>query len=274
MVLAGALLSLAGGVVLYVRAEIVDRDAFSDRAVDSLRDPQVRQVVAHEVAAQLLGAGGLGLGATAPEVEATVDRAIRSPSFQRAFHAAAADTHDALFSGGDDSVFFDVPNVGRAIAPTLDAVAPGLADSIPAQAQTRLLEIERRHPGVRALRLADDLGPIGAGLLAIGIGLLAAGWMLAPDRRAALTRIALALGLGSALLVVTLLVLEQVVAANAQSGYALADDDVSPAVEGVWSAYAGDLVTAALVFAVLALAAAGLSAWTARRPGVVAGHAL
>ena len=137
--------------------------------------------------------------------------------------------------------------MGRAIAPTLESVAPGLADSIPVRAETRLLEIERRHPGVRALRAADDLGPLGLVLLAIGAGLLAAAWMVAPDRRVALIRIGLALGLGSALLLVALLVSKQVVAATAQSGYALADGDVGPAVKGVWSAYAGDLVTWALV---------------------------
>ena len=274
MVLAGAVLSLVGGVVLYGRAEIVDREAFSDRAVDSLRDGEVRDVVAHEVAAQLLGSPGLALDASAPELEATVNRAIGSPSFQRAFRAAAAETHDAVFSREGDSVFFDVPHIGRALAPTLEAVAPGLADSIPLETETRLLEIERQHPGVRALRLADDMGPLGLGLLLVGVALLGAALMVAPDRRAALTRIALALGLGSALIVVALMVFEQVVAANAQGGYALADDDVGPAVEGVWSAYAGDLVTLALVFAVLSLALAAVSAWTARRSPPAARHAL
>ena len=143
---------------------------------------------------------------------------------------------------GDDSVFFDVPNVGRAIAPTLESVAPGLADSIPLRAETRLLEIERRHPGVRALRAADDLGAARAR------SSWRSGWRSSrpdgrwrPTARAALTRIALALGLGSALLVVVLLVVEQVVAANAQGGYALADGDVGPArSEGVsGDAYAG-----------------------------------
>ena len=98
--------------------------------------------------------------------------------------------------------------------------------------------------------------------------------MVAPDRRAALTRIALALGLGSALLVVALLVFEQVVAANAQGGYALAEDDVSPAVEGVWSAYAGDLVTCGARVRRAGARPRPGSAWTARRPGVAARHAL
>ncbi len=258
LVLAGAVLSLVGGVVLYAQSQVVDRDSFSDRAVDTLNEREVRDVVAREVAGQLLGTTGLGLG-TAPELEATVDRAIRSPSFQRAFRRAAAATHDAVFSGGDDDVFFDVPNVGRAIAPTLESVAPGLADSIPVGAETRLLEIERRHPGIRALRAADDLGPLGIVLLAIGLGLLAAAWTVAPDRRIALTRIGLAVGIGSALLLAVLLVSEQVAAASAESGYALADGDVGPAVKGVWSAYAGDLVTWALVFCALGLGLALVS---------------
>jgi len=245
--------------VLYVQTQVVDRDSFSDRAVDTLDDREVRDVVAREVAGQLLGATGL-LDVTAPELEATVDRAIRSPSFQRAFRRAGAETHDALFSPGDDTVFFDVPNVGRAIAPTLESVAPGLVASIPLQAETRLLEIERRNPGVRALRVADDLAPLGIGLLAIGLALLAAGWALAPDRRTALIRTALGLGAGSALLLAVLLIVKQAVEANAQAGYALTQGDVSPAVEGVWNAYAGDLVTWTLVCAVLGLGL-GLVSW-------------
>ena len=259
LVLAGALLTLVGGLVVYVQTELVDRDAFSDRAVDSLHDRAVRDLVAQEVAAQLLGGVGLALGASAPELEATVDRGIRSARFERAFRVAAAEAHDALFSGEEASVFFDVPQVGRALAPTIERVAPGFADSIPLQAETRLLEIERRHPGLRALRLADDMGPLGIGLLLAGLALLAGAFMLAPDRRAALTRIALALGVGSALIAAALLVFRQVAVASAQGGYALADGDVGPAVEGVWNAYAGDLLTLALVCAVVALSVALVS---------------
>ena len=100
--LTGALLAVSGGVILYTQAAVVDRDSFADRAVDALHDKEVRRVVSREVAAQLVGSVGLDIGATPPEVRATVDRAIRTPTFERAFRRAASDTT------------FEGPGTGRA----------------------------------------------------------------------------------------------------------------------------------------------------------------
>jgi hypothetical protein len=250
---AGALLAVFGGVVLYTQAAVVDRDSFGDRAVEALHDDAVRRVVSREVAGHLVGSVALDVGGTPPEVRATVDRAIRTPTFERAFRRAADETHRALFDGGEGSVVFDLPNAGHALAEALEGIAPGLAAQIPPGVETRLLEVERRNAGVRALALADDLGPLGALLLAAGLGMLAAAWLVAADRRAAFTRIACSLAVTGALLVASLLLLRELMAAGAQGGYALAQDDVSPAVEGVWDAYAGDLLTWALVLTGMAV---------------------
>jgi hypothetical protein len=263
---AGALLAVFGGVILYAQAEVVDREAFDDRAVDALHDDEVRRVVSREVAGQLVGSVGLDIGATPPEVQATVDRAIRTPTFERAFRHAADETHRALFDEDQGSVFFDLPNAGQALAEALEDIAPGLADQIPPGVETRLLEVERENAGVRALRLADDLGPLGAIVLVAGLGLLAGAWLTAYDRRAAVTRIALSLGVAGVLLVGTLLALRALMAAGAQGGYALAQDDVSPAVKGVWNAYAGDLLTWAVVLTGVALGIALVSGrWSPTR---------
>ena len=263
---AGAVLAILGGVVLYAQSQVVDRDSFGDRAVDALNDAEVRRVVAREVTGQLVGSVALDLGATPPELQATVDRAIRTPAFERAFRHAADETHRALFDAGDGSVFFDLPNAGRALAEALDDLAPGLADQIPPSVEARLLQVERQNAGVRALQLADDLGPLGAVLLLAGLGMLAGAYLTASDRRAAVTRIALALALGGALLAGSLLALRALMAAGAQGGYALAQDDVGPAVEGVWDAYAGDLLTWALVLTGLALGIALVSGrWSPTR---------
>jgi hypothetical protein len=262
----GALLAVFGGVVLYAQAEVVDREAFGDRAVDALHDEDVRRVVAREVAGQLVGSVGLDIGATQPELRATVDRAIRTPTFERAFRRAADETHRALFDEDQGSVFFDLPNAGQALAEALEDISPGLADQIPAGVETRLLEVERQEAGVRALRVADDLGPLGAILLLAGLGLLAAAWLTAYDRRAAVTRIAVSLAVTGALLVGTLLALRALMAAGARGGYVLAQDDLSPAVKGVWNAYAGDLLTWAAVLTGVALAIALVSGrWTPTR---------
>jgi hypothetical protein len=263
---AGALMTVFGGVVLYAQAEVVDREAFGDRAVNALHDDDVRRVVSREVAGQLVGSLGLDIGATPPEVRATVDRAIRTPTFERAFRRAADETHRALFEEDQGSVFFDLPNAGQALGEAVDDIAPGLADQIPPGAETRLLQVERRNAGVRALRIADELGPLGAILLVAGLVLLAAAWLTAHDRRAAVTRIALWLAVAGVLLAGTLLALRELMAAAARGGYALAQDDVSPAVKGVWNAYSGDLLTWAVALTGVALGIALVSGrWTPTR---------
>ena len=245
--------------MLYVQAEVVDRDSFSDRAVDSLDDREVRDVVAREVAAPAAGRHGPGLGrhrrrrSRRPWTAPSARPASSAPS-----RRAAAETHDALFSRGEDSVFFDVPNVGRAIAPDARAVAPGLADSIPRAGGDAPARDRAAAPRGAGAALADDLGPLGIGLLAIGVGLLAAGWMAGarPPRRAHPDRAGAGRRLGAAP--------GQRCSSPRRSwrrtpraATRWREDDVSPAVEGVWNAYAGDLVTSALVFAVLALARPG-----------------
>ena len=42
MLLLGVVLVLAGGVLSYVRSEVLDEDAFADRAVTTLHDDAVR----------------------------------------------------------------------------------------------------------------------------------------------------------------------------------------------------------------------------------------
>ena len=272
MLLLGVVLALAGGVLSYVRSEVLDEDAFADRAVTTLHDDAVRGEIAHEVSVQLLRSSGF-VEVPPPQLEAVVDRAIRTPTFERAFRAAAKETHTALFDREEPSVFFDVPNAGRALARALRSVAPGLADQVPVRAEARLLEIERQSFGVRALRAVDDLGPLGPVLLLVGIALLAGSLAIAPDPRVALVRAGLAAAGASALLWVALQASKELVAAGASTGYALAGDDVRPAVKGIWSAYAGDLATWTLVVTGLGLAAAA-AGWLAGRRSRRVRHAV
>ena len=49
----GALLLLVGGVALYARQEIVDEQAFAQRASDTLEQDAVRHAVSRELAAEV-----------------------------------------------------------------------------------------------------------------------------------------------------------------------------------------------------------------------------
>jgi hypothetical protein len=249
LIAAGAVLAVAGVALVYAREAIVDRDAFADRAVEALRDPAVRRVVARELAAQ----GGPALGGARPAIESAVGRAIRSRAFEGAFRLAVLRTHAVLFGRDREDVVLDVEISGEALAAQLRSISPALAPLLPPGAVTRLLELPRSAIGTRALRLADDLAPAGPAALALGVLLLLAGLAVHGDPRAALVRAGIAVAMAALALVLALRAAEELAASQGTAAYGLVQGDVGPAVRAVWRAYAGDLQTWAL-----AIAAAGL----------------
>ena len=49
LIVVGAVLLVAGAVAFYAREQIVDRQAFANRAVAALEDDEVRRVVGREI---------------------------------------------------------------------------------------------------------------------------------------------------------------------------------------------------------------------------------
>jgi hypothetical protein len=262
LVTVGALLALAGSVLLYGSRALADRDAFADRAVEALHDPGVRDAVAGEIAGQV--AGRTFVPVPPGRLEQAVHRGIATPTFERSFRRAAVATHDALFEGRHDRVTFDVADAGTALVPSLREVAPSLGEDLPLRVEARLLEVDGLSAGVRVLRAGDDLGPAGPALLLLGALALAAGVAVAPDRRRGLTLAAAAVAGAAAVLALTLAVAGEVVAETVQGAYLLSGDDVDAAVEGVWGAYAGDLTTWAVAVAALGAVVAGGSVMAGR----------
>jgi hypothetical protein len=239
LIFAGAVIAVAGAALLYTREAIVDRQAFADRAVEALREPAVRRVVARELSAQ----AGPALGTGRPAIEGAVGRAIRSRAFERAFRVAALRAHSVLFDREGRDVVLDVATSGEALAAQLRSISPALAPLLPPGTVTRLLALPRTAIGTRLLRLADDLAPAAPAVLALGVLLLLAGVAVHGDPRAALVRAGLAVAAAALALVLALRAAEEVAASQGTAAYGLAEGDVAPAVRAVWGAYAGDLQT-------------------------------
>jgi hypothetical protein len=66
LIVLATVLALAGGVALYMREEIINSDAFADRASDALQRDAVRRVVAREVVVQLFDRGSTDLISARP----------------------------------------------------------------------------------------------------------------------------------------------------------------------------------------------------------------
>jgi hypothetical protein len=243
-------LTLAGGVALYLGQEVVKERAFADHAVESLDDEGVHQAVARELASQVAGPF-----AVQPRLEMAVDRALDTPAFRLALYEAARRTARLAFDDRQREVVLELEQPLEIVRPQLNRIAPGLADRLPESSGLRLLDLEPGSPAVRVLRVADDLDGWAPVLLALGLLALAASIVLAPGRIEAVGRVGLALVVAAAVVVAAVITLEEVAASNAHGGGVLSGGDVGLVVRGIWEAYLGDLVLWAIAVGGAALVA-------------------
>lgn len=251
---------LVGGVVLYAREEIVSTPAFADRAVDALAEPQVQSAVSREITVQLLEPGLPDAVAARPAVQAAVRLAIGTPAFRSVFRLAAVHAHRLVFSRGRNAVF-DIADAGSVVSSALKTLAPKIAAQIPARTDAVLLTLRRRGFADTTLNVADTIRVLGWVLPFVALALYAAAIAVARDRRRAITRSAVGLGLVTVAFAIFLELLRRYAVAHVFGSGELSNADVRGAVDELWGAFFDDLMTWTLAFAAAAwlLAAASSS---------------
>ena len=100
LVVVGAVLLFAGTIALYAREEVIDREAFADRAVAALDDDGVRHLVSREIVVNLVDRGSTDLVAARPLLESVVgarrpdaalpQRLPRAPPWRRTRSSSSA----------------------------------------------------------------------------------------------------------------------------------------------------------------------------------------
>ena len=247
-----AVATVGAVLALYLRFEVGERDAFADRTAAAFDRPEVRRVVAREVVVELIDRGSTDLVSARPVLEGVVEALVGTPPFQRLVRAAAAQSHQLLFER-DDNVAGVRPGrrehggaVRRAqrVARHRQAGARRRGRAAGRRARARLRRRHagrgRRRPAAGAVRL-----PILAVLLLVGALVVAA------DRRRALTRYGLALGMTGIVAVVALSAGRAVVVDSIQGSDEIPRADVQAAVGGVWDAFLGDLRSLILIVALV-----------------------
>jgi hypothetical protein len=258
IVLAGPV-ALGGGVLLYVREEIVDSRAFADRAADALRMPAVSHVAAKEFAVQVVEPAVPDAIAARPLVIDGMDRLIQTNAFQPVLRTAAEHGHRLLFERGSNAVF-DVADAGAVVTSALQTLAPKIAKELPKHAETILLTIRRRSFAGQTLYYADHVRWLGVVLPVLAIALLAGGIAVAPDRRKAITFGGIVIGVAGAVLALALVVVRHYIVTHVYGAQELTNADVRGAVGGIWTGMFGDLMTWALWVGGLAWLIAAASA--------------
>ena len=256
----GAILAVIGTLLLYVRLEIIDPDAFADHAVEALKDDQVRDVVSTEIVVQLIERGSPDLVAGRPLLEQVVGTVLGAGPFEEVFRTAARESNRLLFDKNKENVAFDVSDGLKIVRFALQSINPKLADDLPKGIDLALLKLKQRDFAKSSLEVADHIRWLGIVAPVIAFLVLLGSVLLERDRRVGILRAALAVGAAGAAIAIVYLILRARILAGVIGSEELTDTDVRGAVAGILDAFVGPLFIWGLVLGLVGLVIAGAAA--------------
>lgn len=255
LALAGALLLVAGGFLLYARAELFDPDALGQRAAAALADADLRLALSPTIAA--------AIGDVSPADEPTVEEvtaALEDPRVEGAFAAASAAVAGELFAARSETLALDLADVTTVAISVTNGTPAAELGLTAEELQSARIQLVGADAALDGLSVAEDAGDLGAVLAVIGLIVLLAAVALAPGLLRGVSRAGVALAIAAGLGVATLLAGRLVLAAQF-------DDELTrSAVEAAWDGLLGDLLLGtAIIGGAALLVALGAGLGAARR---------
>src|SRR5918997_1304572 len=197
----------AGAILLYLRVELLDEDGFADRAVEAVRDPQVRSTLADRIVSAAIEVEPDLLSAR-PLLESAARGAIDTPAFEGLVRAAAINAHRVLFDEEEPTVAVDIADAAELIAPAVRSVDPELAEDLPERLEAPLATLDRRDFASDTIEFADQVRFLALVLPLLGIALLGTAVVLSDHRGLALRRAPLAVAAAAGLVLLALALAE------------------------------------------------------------------
>ena len=260
LIVLGAVLLFAGTLTFYAREQVIDREAFADRALEALDDDGLRHLVSREIVVNAIERGSTDLVAARPLIESVVDTVSQTGPFRRVFRTAALEANRIFFVREKQNVLFDLGDTAEVLQFALRSVSPNLAKQLPEDIKPTLLTLRRREFAGATLATADVVRPLGIVLPVLALLAFAAAIAVSPDRRVGVLRVGVATAVAGAVLAGALLILRWRVLAGVIGEDEVTDEEVRDAVRGLLDAYVGDLVVWALLLALLGLVVAAAAA--------------
>jgi hypothetical protein len=250
---------VVGGTCLYVRQQLLNAHTFADRTVSALAKEPVRRVVSREIVVQVIDQSSPDLIAARPLITSVVDTLAGTQQFRGAIHLVAEQAHRLLFDRGGN-VVFDIADASTVVISALRTLSPTIAAKIPKNIDGKLLDLRRQSFAVRTLRIADKVRLLGIVGPLLALALLALAVAIAPRRRQAVTRCAVALAVAGAAVFFDLILLRHATIANLFGAEELSNADVRAAAGALWDSYLGNLSNWALGLTVVATIVTAASA--------------
>jgi hypothetical protein len=259
LVVVAALLALVGGVSLYLRDEVLDSQAFADRAVEAIHQPTVQHVVAREITVQLIEPGFPDLIAGRPLISSAVRVAVTSKPFAHVIRLAALHGHRLLFQRGGGNAVFDIADAGKVVSSALQNISPKLARALPKKTEAVLLTLRKRSFAATTLRISETVRLLAYALPPVALAMFALAIAIARDRRRALTRSAVAIGVTGVLFAIAFVLFRRYFVSTARGVNEISGSEARGAVNELFGALLGDLLTWTLAIAAIAWVVAAAS---------------
>ena len=251
----------AGAILLYLRVELLDEQGFADRAVEAVRDPQVRATLADRIVSEAIEVEPDLLSAR-PLLESAARGAIDTPAFEGLVRAAAINAHRVLFDEEEPTIAVDIADAAELIVPAVRSVDPELAEELPERLEAPLATLDRRDFAADTIELAEQIRFLAIVLPILGIALLGTAVWLSDHRGLALRRAPLAVAAAAGLVLLTLAVAEPDATSRVEG---LTLGQANEAIDDAWDALLGPLRTVALATGIVAVGIALLVSPRAHR---------
>jgi hypothetical protein len=231
-----SLLLLATTVGWYARVAVIDSDGFADRAAASVKDADVRHLLAERVTDQVILRHQADLVAARPIIVSAVSGIVGGGAFGNLLRRAVLDVHRSVLGRRTSTVTLTVADVGTVAAAALQNINPALAARIDETGRITLLR-RRIVSAASTIARADRLRSLAWVLAALTLITAAAALAVSPDRR----RTAAGLGVAAIVAGVGIVVVLAVVRALALARVGGVEERA--AAGAVWDAYLADLRT-------------------------------
>lgn len=244
----GALI-LAGGVLMgYASRVVFDADTFAFRAARTLQEPRVAVYVAEQLSDALI-AQNRDLVAYRPILVASARLVVASEPFAAVLRRAARTAHAVVLSKSAEKVYLTLPDVSVLLRAAARSESEVL-DKLPERVQLDLSDDLDRvlgRPALAALQFGNQLTRLSWSVFVGGVLLLVLGLAMARDRRAALSRTAISMGIAAAALFLLPPIVERFLALR------IREEALRSLVAGVWHSLSSGIRLRALVLAAIAV---------------------
>ncbi len=237
----------------YANHALVSSAGFSNRAVSALHDGNVESLISQAVTNRVVADAG-GETSVQPVIQSAVLRAVSSTQLDQEFRSAATSLHDELISGTADDLILRLPDVGAAIAPSIESDSPQLADAVRNIGTITVLDVPIPPSDARKVHDLASAAKDYSKLLIAALVLALLALIISPGRR----RTLIGLGVGAAatgLAAVAIYLVGRGIVLNEFS-----NQDARTAAHAVWSAYLGTLEIWGFVLAGIGAVIAGAAA--------------